>query len=70
MQSVIGHVQASLNAGETRDFSQGREAEKKNVRQVKPSGQRRALYGPHLVRIVSDSNSFLTFERSFYVPHL
>lgn len=29
MQSVIGHVQASLNAGETRDFSQGREAEKK-----------------------------------------
>lgn len=29
MQSVIGHVQARLNAGETRDFSQGREAEKR-----------------------------------------
>ncbi len=29
MQSVIGHVQARLNAGETRDFSQGRETEKR-----------------------------------------
>jgi len=29
MQSVIGHVQVRLNEGETRDFSQGRDAEKK-----------------------------------------
>jgi cell filamentation protein len=29
MQSVIGHVQALLNAGETRDFTQGRETEKR-----------------------------------------
>jgi len=29
MQLVVGHVQARLNEGETRDFSQGREAEKK-----------------------------------------
>jgi cell filamentation protein len=29
MQSIIGHVQTRLNAGETRDFSQGREAAKR-----------------------------------------
>lgn len=29
MQSVLGHIQARLNAGETHNFSQGREPEKK-----------------------------------------
>jgi cell filamentation protein len=53
MQSVVSHVQARLNEGETHDFSQGREAEKKE-RAAKPERHaaepERPAHGPEYER--------------------